>query len=224
MLISALWAVFLLEVKLILERELNLYAITDRKDKPLDKFLLDVKAALEGGVGLLQLREKKATYDEFLKIAREVKALCDSYKVGLIINDNVEIAKEVDAYGVHLGESDQDIEVARKLLGPDKIIGATAKNLERARSAQKAGANYLGCGDIFGTKSKSDAKRISIQTLKEICQSVEIPVIAIGGIDKDNIHELKDSGIVGVAVIGSIFHGDNVFENTRVMLSKSRNL
>lgn len=201
------------------EKNLLLYGITDRKNDDINDFKNDIIAAIDGGITMLQIREKDSSFDEFLIFATLAKRICDSYGIPLIVNDNVEIAKDIDASGVHLGEDDQSIIEARKILGPDKIIGATAKTPEYARKCQLAGADYLGCGAVFRSSSKSDAKPMDISTLKEISEKVDIPIVAIGGINGDNVHELNDTGIKGVAVISGIFDG-NIEENARLLKSK----
>lgn len=204
----------------IKKEELQLYAISNRGDKEVEEFLIDLEESIKGGITLLQLREKDVSFSVYLEVARQVKALCDSYGIHLIINDDVHIAKEVDAYGVHLGAEDLEIEKARKVLGPNKIIGATAKTKEEALKAQEAGADYLGAGDVFGTKSKSDAKRISLDELKQICESVKIPVVAIGGVNHENVMELKGTGISGISVIGALYSDEDVYERTVDLLEK----
>ena len=204
----------------IKKEELQLYAISNRGDKEVEEFLIDLEESIKGGITLLQLREKDVSFSVYLEVARKVKALCDSYDIHLIINDDVHIAKEVDAYGVHLGAEDLEIDKARKVLGPYKIIGATAKTKEEALKAQEAGADYLGSGDVFGTKSKSDAKRISLDELKRICESVKIPVVAIGGVNHENVMELKGTGISGISVIGALYSDEDVYERTVDLLEK----
>ena len=188
-----------------ISEKLLFYAVTDRKEQTERQFLQNIESALKGGITLLQFREKNLQGEAFLILARKVKELADFYGVPLIINDNVEAAKIIDASGVHLGQEDIKIEQARALLGADKIIGGTAKTKEQALSAQKQGADYLGCGSIFPSHTKSAALKMEIATLSEICSVVNIPVCAIGGIDINNVDMLFDSGIAGVAVCGGIF-------------------
>lgn len=184
---------------------LALYAITDSRLAKKQSLFVQIEEALKGGVTLLQLREKEKHGEELLEEALKVQAICRKYQVPLIINDDVELAKRIDADGVHVGQSDIAAEEARKILGPDKIIGVTAKTVEQAKIAQRAGADYLGSGAVFGTTTKADAKPMSIDLLKEIVKSVDIPVVAIGGIDDTNISRLSGSGIAGVAVVSGIF-------------------
>lgn len=185
--------------------DLRLYAITDRHWLNGETLYQQVEKALKGGVTFLQLREKNLDEEDFMKEAREIKALCRKYKVPLIINDNVEIAREIDADGVHVGQSDMEAGDVRDRLGPDKIIGVSARTVEQALLAQAHGADYLGVGAVFSTSTKSDAKNVSYETLKEICKAVRIPVVAIGGITRDNVKELTGCGADGIAVISAVF-------------------
>lgn len=179
-----------------------------------------VKLALEGGVTMIQLREKQLSFDEFLEEAFVVKQLCDIYKVPLIINDNVEICKKVDAAGVHLGQSDRTVFEARELLGENKIIGATAKSIQVAVECEKDGADYLGVGAVFGSETKRDAKCISIPLLNSIAETVKIPVVAIGGINLNNIDLLRKSKISGAAIIKGIFAQDDILLTCRNLKEK----
>ena len=192
------------------KKTLRLYAVTDRTWLDGRTLYDDVENALKGGVTLLQLREKNMSTDDFINSAKEIKSLCEKYNVPLIINDNVQFAIEIDADGVHLGQDDMDPETARKLLGPDKIIGVTAKTVEQAKTAERKGADYLGSGAVFGSTTKLDAKPMSKELLKEITSSVDIPVVAIGGINAENAKTLKGTGIAGIAVVGGIFANDDI--------------
>ena len=182
-----------------------LYAITDRSWLDEKSLAQEVEEAIKGGATFIQLREKNLAFDEFLSIAKDVKKITDKYKVPFVINDNVDIAVEVDADGVHIGQGYEVINEARKKLDKDKIIGLSAHTVEEALNAQKNGADYIGVGAVFNTSSKSDASSVDLDTLKEICASVNIPIVAIGGINEYNILELKGSGIDGVAIISAIF-------------------
>ncbi len=200
--------------------DLLLYAITDRtwlKDQTLSQ---QVEEALKGGATFIQLREKNLEGDSLLKEAKEIQALCKKYHVPFIINDNVDLAKEIDADGVHVGQSDMEASLARKKLGPDKIVGVTANTVEKALLAQQNGADYLGTGAVFHTGTKADAKDITKETLKAIVDAVDIPVVAIGGITKDNVLELKGTGISGIAVISAIFAQDDIFNATKDLKEK----
>ena len=187
------------------ESMLRLYAVTDRSWLGNQTLAQQVEQALRGGATCVQLREKELNDTDFLAEAKELKILCARYGVPLIINDNVGLALEVDADGVHVGQSDMEALDVRTLLGPDKIIGVSAKNVEEALLAEKHGADYLGVGAVFPTSSKDDASEVSHLQLKEICSSVKIPVVAIGGITKNNVQQLKGSGICGISVISAIF-------------------
>lgn len=193
---------------------LGLYAITDRTWLNNRCLIDDVELALLGGATIVQIREKELDEKLFLKEAKELKLLCDKYKVPMIVNDNVDIAKVVDASGVHIGQSDAEIKEARAKLGVNKIIGVSVRTVNEALKAEKSGADYLGVGAVFSTTTKKDAKDVNLNVLKEICQSVKIPVVAIGGITKDNLLELKASGIVGVAVISAIFARKDIKKST----------
>lgn len=196
------------------DKDLLLYAVTDRYW--LGKRTLHdvVKESLDGGVTFVQLREKHLDQAHFLEEAKDLKMLCKAYNVPFVINDNVDIALEMDADGVHVGQSDMEAGDVRAKLGPDKIIGVSAQTVEQAVLAEKRGADYLGVGAVFPTNSKDDATDVSYETLKAICQAVSIPVIAIGGITKDNVEELSCSGICGIAVISAIYGQKNIKDAT----------
>ena len=187
------------------KNSLLLYAVTDRSWLGEDSLYGQVKKALEGGATFIQLREKHLEHDAFLAEAVEIKALCKEYGVPFVINDDVAIAKEIDADGVHVGQSDMETGSVRELLGSGKIIGVSAQTVEQALLAESRGADYLGVGAVFPTGSKDDADDVSLDTLKAICSAVSIPVIAIGGIGASNVMQLKNSGICGIAVISAIF-------------------
>ena len=197
-----------------------LYAVTDRhwlNGRTLEE---DVEQALKGGVTLVQLREKNLDFEDFCREAEKIHSLCRTYHVPLIINDNVEVAKAVDAEGVHLGQDDMSIAKAREILGNEKIIGATARTKEQAVKAEKEGADYVGSGAVFGTSTKSDAVKMSFDTLMEICKSVKIPVTAIGGITKENVLQLKGTGVSGVAVVSGIFAEKDIYNSTLELRKK----
>lgn len=192
------------------EQDLLLYAVTDRHwlhGRTLHKV---VKESLDGGVTFLQLREKDLDEAHFLDEAKDIKTLCRAYGVPLIINDNVDIALAVDADGVHVGQSDMEAGDVRAKLGPDKIIGVSAQTVAQALQAEAHGADYLGVGAVFPTGSKADAKEVEWDVLREICQAVSIPVVAIGGITQENVTELAGTGICGVAVISAIYAQEDI--------------
>ena len=190
--------------------DLRLYAVTDRTWTDSRSLLEQLEEALKSGVTLVQLREKNLDHSSFLKEALEVKALTDRYQVPLIINDNIQIALDCNAAGVHLGQEDMDPRRARHILGPNRIIGVTAKTIAQARKAQMAGADYLGSGAVFGSKTKKEALPMPPELLKQIASSVTIPVAAIGGINKDNISRLAGTGICGAAVVSGIFAQEDI--------------
>lgn len=195
----------------ISEKKLTLYAVTDRKWlKDSQTLAGQVEQAILGGVTVVQLREKHADLEAFLALAREVKSVTDRYQVPLIINDNLEVALAVDAAGIHVGQEDLAADAVRQRIGDKKVLGVSAQTVEQALAAERAGADYLGVGAVFPTSSKADAVEVDFATLQAICRAVQIPVVAIGGITADNMTDLQDSGIVGVAVISAIFSQPDV--------------
>ncbi|HIS26983.1 MAG TPA: thiamine phosphate synthase [Candidatus Pullilachnospira intestinigallinarum] len=203
------------------KKDLLLYAVTDRTWLGEHTLYEQVEAAIRGGATFVQLREKKLDQESFLAEARKIQALCRRYGVPFVINDNVEIAREIGADGVHVGQSDMKARDVRSILGQDKIIGVSAQTVEQALLAQKQGADYLGVGAVFPTGSKDDAVEVDHQVLARICQAVDIPVIAIGGITADNVVSLKGSGICGVAVISAIFAKPDVEEAARSLRART---
>lgn len=191
-------------------KNLLLYAVTDRHWLKGETLYSQVEKALKGGATFIQLREKSLDEGTFYEEAVELKKLCKKYKVPFVVNDNVDIALKMDADGVHVGQSDMEAGDVRAKLGPDKIIGVSAQTVEQAVLAEQRGADYLGVGAVFPTGSKSDADDVSFKTLKDICGAVNIPVVAIGGINKDNVAELAGSGIDGIAVISAIFAQEDI--------------
>ena len=187
-------------------RQLRLYAVTDRAwARDTEGLLRQVAEAIDGGAGIVQLREKHLGQADFLAEAERFVALCREKGAVSIINDNVEIAAQVGADGVHVGQEDLEAGRARELLGPDRLIGVSAHSVEEALAAQAAGADYLGIGAAFATGTKADATPISRETIRAITAAVDIPVVAIGGISRDNILELRDCGLDGVAVVSALF-------------------
>ena len=201
------------------EKELLLYAVTDRHWLGEETLYDQVKKALDGGATFVQLDR-----EDFLAEAKEIQKLCKEYGVPFVINDEVSIAKDIDADGVHVGQSDMEAMDVRKILGPDKILGVSAQTVEQAIIAEKHGADYLGVGAVFTTGSKDDADDVSHETLKAICEAVSIPVIAIGGITKDNVAELAGSGICGVAVISAIFGQKDIQKATEELKFSVENM
>ena len=206
------------------KKSLQLYVITDRSWLKGETLYEQVEKALKGGASFVQLREKDREKGSILAEARQLKGLCEKYQVPFVINDSVEIALEADADGVHLGQEDMGILEAREILGRDKIIGATAKTIEQAVRAQEQGADYLGVGAVFASPTKTNAIRISKEQLREIRESVSIPVVAIGGITADNIMELKGSGIDGVAVVSAVFASDDIEQAAGDLKEKAADL
>lgn len=192
------------------KNDMRLYAITDRTWLNGETLYSQVEKALIGGATFIQIREKNLAKDKIIEEARQLKQLCKKYNVPFVINDNVEIAKLTDADGVHVGQGDMTAAEVRSILGKDKIIGVSAKTVEQALLAQKMGADYIGTGAVFPTNSKSDARVCGISSLKAVCDAVDIPVVAIGGINENNILELKGSGADGIAVISAIFAQDDI--------------
>jgi len=196
------------------KKDLLLYAVTDRSWLGGDTLESVVEKALKGGATFVQLREKELETEKFLEEAKVIKELCKKYHIPFVINDNVDIAIAVDADGVHVGQKDMEAGNVRELIGKDKILGVSAQTVEQAILAEKRGADYLGVGAVFPTSSKTDADYVSYDTLKEICKSVRIPVVAIGGISKDNVTQLSGSGICGIAVISAIFARPDIMKAT----------
>jgi len=207
-------------------KELNtkLYFITDSTGFSEDEFLLRVEQALAGGATLLQLREKEKTTREYIKLAEKVHVIAKKYHVPLIIDDRVDVALAMGAEGVHVGQSDMPVWLARKLMGKDKIVGATAKTVEQAKEAYEQGADYLGVGAIYPTTTKVKTVLTSTDTLNNICHSVPIPANAIGGLNKDNIDILKGIPIAGICVVSAIMKAENVRHETETLLAKIKEL
>lgn len=207
-----------------IKESMLLYAVTDRswiQDKSL---AIQVEEAVKAGVTFVQLREKHLKGEALLKEAKEVKAVTDKYHIPFVINDDVELALNIDADGVHVGQSDIGVEHARAILGPDKIIGVTAKTVEQALCAVEQGADYLGVGAFFPTSTKLDAKPISREEFDKIRQAVQVPIVGIGGIDKDNILELKGCGLNGVALVSAIFGQPDIGAATQDLLDKVKQI
>ena len=197
--------------------QLLLYAVTDRAWVGRQTLLEQIEDALQGGVTMVQLREKELPEDAFTAEAMEVKALCHRYGVPLLIDDNVDVALKSGADGVHVGIEDTPVAEIRARAGRDFIIGATAKTVEQARAAQAAGADYLGVGAVCPSPTKKNAVRITVEQLRDICGSVTIPAVAIGGISLDNIRELRGGGMRGVAVISALFGADDIAGAARAL-------
>ena len=202
----------------------SLYFITDSTGFSEEEFLRRIEAALRGGVTLLQLREKDKTTREYLELARKVHVLTKRYGVPLIIDDRLDIALAIGAEGVHLGQSDLPIDLARKILGPDKIIGATAKTVPQALEAYQQGADYLGVGAIYPTTTKVKTVLTSTDTLRDICAAVPIPVNAIGGLNRDNIDVLSGIPIAGICVVSAIMKAEDPQQATAELKARAQEL
>lgn len=206
------------------KKDLLLYAVTDRHWLNGRSLRQVVEESLDGGVTMVQLREKQLEEGIFLEEAKELQRLCRQRHIPFLVNDNVDIALAMNADGVHVGQSDMEALDVRKKLGPDKIIGVSAQTVEQALLAEKNGADYLGVGAVFSTSTKEDAKPISHETLKAICQAVSIPVCAIGGISKENILELSGSGVDGVALVSAIFSNPDIESACRQLRALSEKM
>ncbi|MEG0570829.1 MAG: thiamine phosphate synthase [Oscillospiraceae bacterium] len=206
------------------KKHMRLYAVTDRSWLNGNTLESQVEKALKGGVTCIQLREKHISDDEFLQEAYKIKELCHRYSVPFIINDNVDIAIKCCADGVHVGQEDMTSCDVRKKIGNKMILGVSAHTLEQAIDAQENSADYIGVGAMFSTSTKLDADAVSNETLKEICSAVSIPVVAIGGINKDNIKLLRDTGINGVALVSAIFASENIKDECQQLLKLSESV
>ena len=199
---------------------LKLYLVTNRYQDSLENFLEKVETACRSGVTIVQLREKNLTTNQYYHLAKQVKEITDAYQVPLIIDDRLDVCLAVDAAGLHIGDDELPVSVARKVLGPEKILGVTAKTVKRALEAETSGADYLGTGAIFPTTTKENAPITLISTLKTICQTVAIPVVAIGGLTSENIDQLSGTGIVGVAVVRDLMQAEDIEAKTQAFLTK----
>ena len=199
---------------------LRLYLVTNRYQDSLESFLEKVETACRSGVTIVQLREKNLTTNQYYQLAKQVKEITDAYQVPLIIDDRLDVCIAVDAAGLHIGDDELPVSVARQVLGPDKILGVTAKTVKRALEAEEGGANYLGTGAIFPTTTKENAPITLISTLKTICQRVAIPVVAIGGLTSENIDQLIGTGIAGVAVVRDLMQAEDIEAKTQAFLTK----
>lgn len=198
--------------------DLSLYLVTDKSDD-VEKFLKTIEEAIKGGVSVVQIREKTADTLDFYNLALKVKEITTKYNVPLIINDRVDVALAIDADGVHVGQSDMPCDVTRKLVGEDKIVGVSAATIPEAKKAEADGADYIGTGAVFPTQTKDDAPKVTKKELKEIVDSINIPVVAIGGITHDNASELLDTGIAGLSVVSAIMSSDNPKKSSEKLLN-----
>lgn len=212
------------EVKKMKKFDSSLYFITDSTNYTEEEFLFRVEQALMGGVTLLQLREKEKTTREYIELAQKVHNITRKYNVPLIIDDRVDVALAIDAEGVHVGQSDMPVDLARKLMGENKIVGATTKTVEQAKEAYEQGADYLGVGAIYPTTTKVKTVLTSTDTLNDICNAVPIPVNAIGGLNKDNIDVLDGIPIAGICVVSAIMKADDPKKATEQLKAKAKEL
>ena len=204
----------------MLKETLRLYLVTNRYQDPLETFLKKVEQACQSGVTMIQLREKQLTTNQYYELAKMVKQITDTYQVPLIIDDRLDVCLAVDAAGLHIGDDELPVSVARQVLGTEKILGVTAKTVKRALEAEESGADYLGTGAIFPTTPKENAPITLISTLKDICQAVGIPVVAIGGLTCENIHQLSGTGIAGIAVVRDLMQARDIEARTQEFLTK----
>lgn len=202
------------------KKQLLLYAVTDRAWVGRQTLEEQVEEALNGGVTMLQLREKNLPEEEFLREAKRIKEICNRYGVPFIVNDNVEVALKCGADGVHVGIEDVPVAELRASVSDDFIIGATAKTVEQAKAAERDGADYLGVGAVFPSPTKKTAIRITREQLREICSAVSIPAVAIGGITYDNVGEIAGGGMDGIAVVSAVFGAENISMATKKLKEK----
>ncbi len=202
------------------KESMRLYAVTDSRWLNGKSLAGEVEQAIKGGVTFVQLREKELAYDAFVRLACEVKEVTDAYKVPFVINDNVEVALAVQADGVHVGQTDMAAGDVRSKIGPDKILGVSARTLQQAMTAQQNGADYLGVGAVYVTDTKDDASLTTMETIKQICTTVEIPVCVIGGLNYDNLDALKGTGIDGFALVSAIFAEKDVYKACKQLRAK----
>lgn len=202
----------------------SLYFITDSSKYTEEEFLYRVEEALNGGVTLMQLREKEKSTREYIELASKVHNISKKYNVPLIIDDRVDVALAIDAEGVHVGASDMPVAIARKLMGSEKIVGATAKTVPWAKEVYEQGADYLGVGAIFPTTTKVKTVLTSVDTLRDICNAVPIPANAIGGLNKENIHVLKGVPIAGICVVSAIMKADSPQQAALELKNKAKEL
>ena len=201
-------------------KALRLYLVTNRYQDSMESFLEKIETACRSGVTIVQLREKNLTTNQYYQLAKQVKEITDAYQVPLIIDDRLDVCLAVDAAGLHIGDDELPVSVARQVLGSDKILGVTAKTVKRALEAEESGADYLGTGAIFPTTTKENAPITLISTLKIICQRVAIPVVAIGGLTSENIAQLIGTGIAGVAVVRDLMQAEDIETKTQAFLTK----
>ncbi len=207
-------------MKRVSKEQLRLYLVTDSTNLSEEIFLDKVEKTIQGGVTFLQIREKEKSTLEYIELAKKVHEICLRYDVPMVVDDRVDVAMAVDAEGVHVGQSDMPVDIARKLLGDKKIIGATAKTVEQAKKAEEMGADYLGVGAIYPTTTKVKTVLTSVDTLKDICESVDICANAIGGLNDGNMDVLRGVPIAGICVVSAIMKADDSEEAARKLVAK----
>ena len=204
----------------VTRNQLRLYLVTDSTNLPEDVFLFKIEQALKGGVSFLQIREKERSTLEYIQLARKVHEISARYKVPLVVDDRIDVAMAVGTEGVHLGQSDMPVDIARRILGDQMIIGATAKTVEQAKRAKEMGADYLGVGAIYPTTTKVKTVLTSVDTLRDICNSVDIPANAIGGLNKDNMDVLKGVPIAGICVVSAIMKANDSYITSKEIIQR----
>lgn len=209
---------------LVTKESMLLYAVTDRMWLGEESLPQQVERAIQGGTTFVQLREKHLGKEEFIRLAEEVKAVTDRYGIPFVINDEVEVAIACNADGVHIGQHDMTLREVRRRLGDDKIIGVSAQTVEQAVEAEQNGADYLGVGAVFSTDTKADASEVPFDTLREICTTVTIPVVAIGGIKSTNVAKLEGTGVDGIAVVSALFAAKDIKQEATLLRSKSEDM
>ena len=207
-------------MKRVTRDQLKLYLVTDSTNLPEDVFLFKIEQALKGGVSFLQIREKDRSTLEYIQLARKAHEISKRYKVPLVVDDRIDVAMAVGAEGVHLGQSDMPVDIARKILGDEMIIGATAKTVEQAKTAKEMGADYLGVGAIYPTTTKVKTVLTSVDTLRDICNAVDIPANAIGGLNKDNMDVLKGVPIAGICVVSAIMKANDSYIASKEIIAR----
>ena len=207
-------------MKRVTRDQLKLYLVTDSTNLPEDVFLFKIEQALKGGVSFLQIREKDRSTLEYIQLAKKVHEISKRYKVPLVVDDRIDVAMAVGTEGVHLGQSDMPVDIARKILGDEMIIGATAKTVEQAKTAKEMGADYLGVGAIYPTTTKVKTVLTSVDTLRDICNAVDIPANAIGGLNKDNMDVLKGVPIAGICVVSAIMKANDSYIASKEIITK----
>ncbi|MDF2613269.1 MAG: hypothetical protein K0S71_1055 [Clostridia bacterium] len=206
------------------KKSMLLYVVTDRTWLGENKLDEQVEAAIKGGATFIQLREKNLAYDIFVREALKIKKVTDKHAIPFVINDNVQVALEVDADGVHVGQSDAGAREVRRLIGENKILGVSVQTVEDALLAEQNGADYIGVGAVFNTSTKLDANTLPFDTLKDICRAVTIPVVAIGGISEENVLELRGSGAAGIAVISAVFAKPDIFKASQTLCNLAKEM